>query len=398
MSAVGSTIEVERRAPPAAPPRRTDKIRVAHLIHTMAHGGIETALINWMRTFDGDEFDPSLLCFANPGGTEAPFLEACARANLPVERIPWGRLKPVHRAAAAVADFVRRRRIAILHCHNAYANLVGLLAARLSPVKTVTTVYLWSRVGWKRRVLQRIDQRLLPHFDQVTAHCEAALRETSNRGYPAGRIKLLTCGFADRVAEIDGRERTRLRASMGVAPGEVVLIKVARFWPEKRHDVLLRAFRALLDRRPAVRLWIPGVGPEEPRIKALARELGLDRRVDFLGFRPDLPELLAMADIQVHSSDEEGVPLAILAGMAAGRPIVSTRVGGIVEVLRDEWSGVLVDPGDPVQLADAIAGVIDDPLRRRVLGLGAQTFIREHYSLEAATRRVEATYREVLGR
>ena len=373
-------------------------IAVAHLIHTMAHGGIETALINWMRTFDRDQFDPSLLCFANPGGTEMPFVEACARANLPVERIPWGRFKPVHRAAAAVAAFVRDRRIAILHCHNAYADLVGLVAARMSPVKTVTTVYLWSTVGWKRRALQWMDERLLPRFDQVTAHCEAALRDTSSRGYAADRIKLLTCGFADRVAEIDGRERTRLRASMGIAPGETVLLKVARFWPEKRHDVLLRAFQLLLERRPAVRLWIPGVGPEEPRIRTLARELGIDRKVDFLGFRSDLPELLALSDIQVHSSDEEGVPLAILAGMASGRPIVATRVGGIVEVLRHEWSGVLVDRRDPVQLADAVAKLMDDPPRRRVLGLGAQAFIRERYSLEAATRQVEATYREVLGR
>jgi glycosyltransferase involved in cell wall biosynthesis len=373
-------------------------IRVAHLIHTMAHGGVETALINWMKTFDRRRIEAHLLCFANPGRTEQPFVDAATRAGLKLARVPWGRLKPLHRAARATADFVAARQIDILHCHNAYADMVGLLAARRRPVKIVTTVYLWSEVGWKRRVLQRIDERLLRHFDQVTAHCSTALQATVERGIPEERLRLLTCGFADRVAELTEVERDAGRGHLGAAPGETVLINVARFWPEKRHDVLLRAFDILSRRRRNVRLWIPGVGPQEAEIRALARELNLETRVQFLGFRNDLPELLAMADIQVHTSDEEGVPLAVLSGMAAARPIVSTAVGGIAEVIRHGQSGVLVPRRDASAIADAIESLMLNPAEAFRLGQAAQRFIRDDYSLEAATRRVQEVYDEVLGR
>ena len=394
MGAVATLDAVSTPSAAAAPAQ----VRVAHLIHTMAHGGVETALINWMKTFAPDRVQAHLFVFANPGGTEQPFIAATARAGLTAHYVPWGRLKPVRRAARATAELIRRHGIQVLHCHNAYADVVGLLAARQEPVKTVTTMYVWSRVGLKRRLLQRIDQALLGRFDQVTAHCEAALRATVERGIPAHRIRLLTCGFADRVAHLTAAEREGLRASLGVRTGETVLIKVARFWPEKRHDVLLHAFACLLHRRPDVRLWIPGVGPEEPRVRALATKLGLDDHVEFPGFRTDLPELLAAADIQVHSSDEEGVPLAILSGMAAGLPIVATDVGGIAEVLRHERSAVLVPRREPLRLAATIDELIGDRLRRRVLGANAQRFLREEYSLEAATARVEALYREVLAR
>jgi glycosyltransferase involved in cell wall biosynthesis len=185
---------------------------------------------------------------------------------------------------------------------------------------------------------------------------------------------------------------------MGLGPGDVALIKVARFWPEKRHDVMLHAFRALLQRAPHARLWIPGVGPEEERVRALAGELGVAARCDFLGFRTDLPELLALADIQVHSSDEEGVPLAILSGMAAGKPIVSTRVGGIAEVIQDGVSGVLVPPGEPEALADEVWRLMQDPERQCALGAAARRFIETDYSLEAATSRVERLYADVAAR
>lgn len=373
-------------------------VRVAHLIHTMAHGGVETALINWFRTFDPGCVEAHLLCFANPGSTERPFVSAAERAGLRVHRVPWGRFKPVTRAARATAAYLREHRIDLLHCHNTYANCVGLLASRFAPVRTLTTVYVWSGYGVKRRALQWVDERLLPHFDQVTAHCEAALHATARRGIPADRVRLLTCGFADRVASLTPDEREQGRRAMGVEAGETVLIKVARFWPEKRHDILLRAFQLMLHREPRLRLWIPGVGPEEARVRALAAELGVAGRCSFLGFRTDLPEMLAMADLQVHTSDEEGVPLAILSGMAAGKPIVSTCVGGIAEVLEHERSGVLVPPGSPELVAEATMGLLRDRLRQHVLGRAAQHFVRTDYSLEAATARVERLYAEVMAR
>jgi glycosyltransferase involved in cell wall biosynthesis len=173
---------------------------------------------------------------------------------------------------------------------------------------------------------------------------------------------------------------------------------VARFWPEKRHDVLLHAFKHLLAKAPRVHLWIPGVGPEESRIRELAESLGVASQCRFLGFRTDLPELLAMADIQVHSSDEEGVPLAILSGMAAGRPIVSTRVGGIVEVIRSGESGVLIERRQPERLADAVFELMRDPARQDRLGAAARHFVDREYSLAAATRRVERLYEEMVAR
>jgi glycosyltransferase involved in cell wall biosynthesis len=379
-------------------------MRIAHLIHTMAHGGVETALINWMKTFDPAKVVPHLICFANPGGTEQPFVDAATRAGFEVHRIPWTRGKPVFRAARAAVAYLRQHQIELLHCHNAYADAVGLLAARMmrrdpAPVKTVTTVYVWSKVGTKRRILQWLDERMLPYFDRLTAHCQAALDDTAARGIArAEDIRLLTCGFADRVAHLTTNERLAGRAAEGVVPDDVVLINVARFWPEKRHDVLLDAFALLRARAPRARLWLPGVGPEEPRIRALVTAKGLDDAVRFLGFRTDLPELLALADIQVHTSDEEGVPLAILAGMAAGRPIVATRVGGIAEVMVDGQSGLLVPRREPASIADAIEFLMTHPERARALGQAAQRFVETDYSLATATARVETLYAEVLGR
>ena len=379
----------------AAPPR---PIRVAHLIHTMAHGGVETALINWFKTFSPAHVEAHLLCFANPGGSERPFVDAARRAGLTVHTVPWGRRKPVWRAAKATAAFLNEHGIDLLHCHNTYANLVGLCASRLATVKTLTTIYVWSGYGVKRRMLQWLDQHLLAGFDQVTAHCEAALKATVDRGVPAAEIKLLTCGFADRVASLSHSERAAGRAAMGVSDGDTVLIKVARFWPEKRHDVLLHAFQHLLAKTSRVQLWIPGVGPEEARVRELADSLGIASQCRFLGFRADLPELLAMADIQVHTSDEEGVPLAILSGMAAGRPIVSTRVGGIAEVIRSGESGVLLERRQPERFAEAVFDLMRDPLRQQRLGSAARDFINTEYSLTAATQRVERLYAEMVPR
>lgn len=373
-------------------------IRVAHLIHSMAYGGVETALINWCKTFDPEKVEVYLICFANPGGTELPFIEAANRVGLKVDTIPWSRNKPIWQAARRTSKLLIECKIELLHCHNTYANIVGLIAAKLNKVHTLTTIYVWSGYGLKRRILQWIDVQLLRFFDQITAHCESARDATIQRGIDAKQIQLLTCGFTERVVHMSSADRESERSKMGVASEDIVLIKVARFWPEKRHDVLLQAFQLLLKQHLNFRLWIPGVGPLQYQTMALAKELGINDRCHFLGFRNDLPELLALADIQIHSSDEEGVPLAILSGMAAGKPIVSTSVGGIPEVIKHGISGILVQASQPQLLADAVFSVSQDSQLQSRLGLAAQQFIKTEYSLSAATSKVEQLYSEIVKR
>jgi glycosyltransferase involved in cell wall biosynthesis len=336
------------------------------------------------------------MCFANPGATEQPFVDAAAAAGFTVAKIYWSRAKPIFKAARAVAAYLRRGNCNIIHCHNTYANMVGLLASRMYRVKTITTLYVWGKFGFKREVLQWIDAVLMKGFDRVSAHCESCFWETVARGMPATELELLVCGYPSHPARMTTAERDAHRKEMGVQDGESVLIFMARFWPEKAHDNLLAGFRLLLERHPRTRLWLPGIGPELDRIRGLCTEIGLKDVVDFLGFRGDADNLLALADIQVHPSDNEGVPLAICAGMSAALPIVASRVGGLPEVLKDGENSVLIPPRNPAAFADAVSRLLNNPDEARQLGDAARRFIEQKYSLEAAAAKVQSVYSALL--
>jgi glycosyltransferase involved in cell wall biosynthesis len=372
-------------------------ISVMHLIYTMAYGGVETALINWVQKMDQTKFTTQVVCFANPGNMEAPFVEAAERQGVSISKIPWARRKPLLKAARALARLVREQHIDILHAHNPYANFVCALAAKLTPVKTITTLYVWVDLDWKQNTLQFFDKYAIRAFDQITAHCEQTRLATIERGIPADRVKTLTCGFETHRMEMSNQERLERRRAAGIADDQILLVNVARFYPEKAQDSLLRCFKDILLRCRQARLWIAGVGPLEDRLRKLCTQLALDHAVTFLGFVPDLPALLALADIQVHPAIIEGVPLAICAGMAAGLPIVASAVGGVPEVIHHDCTGVLVPPGDEQGFVEAVSRLIRSPEEGRQLGRSARHFIENDYSLATAVKRVEQTYYGMLG-
>jgi L-malate glycosyltransferase len=375
-------------------PRR---VRVLHFIHTMAYGGVETSVLNWVRTMDRERFEVHLACFANPNGSERPFIEAAARHGLEVATVPWHRGKPVLRAARKLADLLRDRSIDIVHAHNCYADLVTVVAARKVPVKTITTAYVWFQYdSWRRNLLQRLDAAVMRRFDCVTAHCECTRAETVKRGFEDSAVRTLICGFDTHRVELTAAQRDEQRAALGASPDDCVLINVARLFPEKAQDFLLTCFARVLEERPDTVLWLAGVGPLEGELRYSAQRLGVAQRVRFLGFVVDLPALLALADVQVHPARIEGVPLAICEGMAAGLPIVASEVGGLPEVLAGGANGVLVPGLDVETFSAAVLRLMDDRDHARRIGARARRFIENDYSLRTAVQRVEATYAELL--
>jgi glycosyltransferase involved in cell wall biosynthesis len=373
-------------------------LRVVHLLHTVAYGGVETLLINWVRALDPARVDVMVVCFANVGNTERPFQEAAERARITIKKIPWSRAKPVFRAASAFSKLLEEFDADIVHTHNIYAELVGWIAARRVGSKVMTTQYVWSDFGWKRNAQQWFAARLLRRFDLVTSQCETTMQDTIRRGVPARGQCVLVTGIEPIRQRPDPAERLAIRTKYTSTPSDVLLVNVARLYPEKAQGFLLECFAEIVRSRPQAKLWLMGVGPLEDALKQQAAALGLEKQVAFLGFVVDLPRTLLSADIQVHSSYAEGVPLAVCSGMAAGMPIVSTAVGGIPEVLRHEDTGLLVANGDKEAFVRETIRLIDDAALRQKLGHRAKEASETEFSLGTAASVLTEQYEKLARR
>jgi glycosyltransferase involved in cell wall biosynthesis len=215
--------------------------------------------------------------------------------------------------------------------------------------------------------------RAVDHYVCVSEDCA---RLTVSQGIPEKRVKILHNG-------IDTRQFDFLGTTAG---GPAVF--VARLAPEKDAASLLRATAIVIRRQPSFRLVIAGDGVCMPDLRRLSTELALDGRVQFLGMVRDVAGALAGASLFVLSSVSEGVPLTLLEAMARGLPVVATEVGGIPEVVEHERTGLLVKPGDPAALADAMMRILDDHALAARMGEAGRRRIEQNFDI----RRMVAAY------
>ncbi len=199
----------------------------------------------------------------------------------------------------------------------------------------------------------------------------------------------------DSFARADIRDETR--SELRVRDHQFLWLAAGRLAIQKDYPNMLRAFAELLHRRPEATLAIAGDGPLRSEVEQLVRRLGLGERVTMLGLRRDVPRLLQASDALVLSSAWEGMPVVVLEAMASRRPIVATYVASLPEMLEDEVSGLLVPPGDPGGLADAMAKLMDaGPEARESMADKAYDRVRTNYSEEAVLDQWENLFRDLL--
>ncbi len=286
----------------------------------------------------------------------------------------------------------RSDRTRLVHTHHIGQLLYGGLAARLAGCRLVHTEHDYYSITRPRA--QQLLRLLTPLADRITAVAEPIREFLRDRvGIPAHKLVTIQNGV-----EIERFERASPadRALLGIRDRDAVVACVARLSPEKGHAVLLDAFRLVLARHPDARLLIIGEGDEQAGLERRAADLALSGRVQWLGLRSDVPELLAAADVFVLPSLQEGFPMVVLEALAAGKAVVATEVGAISKVVRDGENGLLVPPGDARALAGAIGYLLHDPALRRRLGDNGRALVREHFDFEATVTRYDEVYRSVL--
>ena len=375
-------------------PRR--RLRVVHCLDGYGVGGTELNCVRTLEQLDRDRFELSLVSLAEDGPLKSRF-EA---AGVPIHSFPvpsfYG--PTAMRQAARLVALFRRTRPDVVHCHDSYTNVFAVACARAAGVPLVIASRRWwivqSRIyGMANRASYRLGaHRVLANSDAVAR----LVHETE--GVRDDRIVTIPNFLEDEAfQEMPAGERRALLDELGVPPDAFVVGCVARLRSEKDLPSLLRAASALRERVPSLHVVLVGGGPDEGALRELARELGLDDRVHFAGFRPNRPNPHALFDVSVLCSLREGFPNTVIEAMAVARPVVATNVGGIPDVVEHGRVGLLVPPTDPAGLAAALESLASDPARRRRMGEAGFESVRARYTAGAVLGRLADLYETARG-
>lgn len=315
----------------------------------------------------------------------------------------WRHWWETNRAAyRAIADAARELRgcLGLLCLHNPwYAELMALAAARprLAAVKFFTATE-WP-VPWHKRLGWFVSSLLL---DRVVVNSDEARKVARALGHFPAKLEVLrTVDIVARGMDAGLARPERVREMWGIPEGAPTVGAVSRLDPVKGHDVLLRAWPAVLERHPEARLLVVGgaYGAGDPiaaRLEALAADLRIGGSVTFTGMRADVLDHYAAMDVVAHPSRYDLFPFTVLEAMQLGRAVVATEVGGIPEMVEDGADGVLVPPEDEAALAAAISDLLDDPARRAALGAEAARRVAGKWTVERAGEEALALYNRIL--
>jgi glycosyltransferase involved in cell wall biosynthesis len=314
--------------------------------------------------------------------------------NLPeIEEFPLGGSLASWRAQRsrfALARHLRRNKISVAHSFDFYTNLMLLPTAWLSrtPVVIGSMRHLGDRLSAAQTRILTCVFRLFP--DRIVCNSRAAAERLRYLGIPAGKLVVIPNGLPaecfDRVEPLLPPAGNLLRVGLVARMNEKV----------KNHPALLRATALLLREMPNIEMILAGDGKLRPELEKMATDLGIARNVLFLGECRDIPALLASLDISVLTSLSESMPNAILEAMAAGLPVVSTRVGGSPELVRHGETGFLVDSGDDVQLADALRVLLRDVTLRKQFGGRGREVAQAQFGIAAIQKQYEELYTSAL--
>lgn len=373
------------------PPVAGAPCHVVHVIGSLRTGGAEKQLVNYLLAADKVRFRHTVLCLTDRGELAGAVEAAGVRV-----RVVAVRYRRLPLDLLVIARWLRRERVQVVHTHLHGAAQWGRLAGLLAGVPVLVTTE-HGKEHWKGRLRVATDRWL----SRRTWRHIAVSRDVMNirlgrERVDPGRMVLVPNGVPIPDLQEAAAARAGCRAALGIAPGRPVVGSVGRVVEAKAYPDLLAAVDLLRRDVPDV-CWLQvGDGPLRDSLAAAVRARGLEGHVLMAGRRDDVGDLLAAMDVWVMSSIREGLPVSLLEAMAAARPIVATRVGGIPDAVEDGVSALLVPPEDPGAMAAALGRVLADAALAGRLAAAARDRAVADYGIGTVARRIEDIYHEGL--
>ena len=386
----------------------TRPIRIVRVISRLNIGGPSLHVTALTAGLDPGRFQSTLVTGTeNPG--EGSMLDLAEdRGIKPVvisEMVGEAQLKGRDaKAVARLYRLLRAERPHIVHTHTAKAGFLGRIAARLARVPIVVHTShghvlhgYYSRT--KTQVLRRMEQTLARLTDQIVAVSDQVKRDlVTYRVAKPDKIKIIPLGLDLAPYAESATLRGQFRRELELSDTAPLVGIVGRIFPIKNHRLFLDAAARIAAAEPRARFIVVGDGLLRKAMEQHAHALGIRYSVLFAGWRRDLPRIYADLDVLVVSSNNEGTPVSAIEAMAAGRPVVATRVGGLPDLITDGKTGRLVPPRDPTALADTVLELLRDEPYACALGQTASADVVERFATARLLRDVQALYMDLLNR
>ena len=347
------------------------------------------ALFQLLKNINNNRYRPTVACFYNGDrdialkilDQKVPVFDLGMSSKLRVDA--FGRLLKI----------INQEKPAILHNWLFHANVPGRIIGKLAKVPIIisserTMGMEPSHRYWLNRSTSRWTDRIICVSKAVATFVESEIGISSNKTVviPNG------IGVEDLQSE---QSNQMIRSKLGLMDEKIIIGTVARLDPVKKLDVLIQSISVTNDQESSVYV-IVGEGPERKSLEVLIAELGLTDRIFLVGHQDDAKSWISAFNIFVLSSQWEGMPNVLLEAMAAGKPVVATRVGGIPEVVVEGETGLLVPPGDPGALANAISEMLSDPDRAKRMGEVGRQRVIDQFDIKTTVKLTEALYDQLL--
>lgn len=367
-------------------------LRVLWLVKGLGPGGAERLLVEHASAGDRDRFRYEVAYVLDWKQHLVPEFEAL---DVPTHCLGVrSELDP--RWSTRLLGLLRHDRYDVVHAHSPFVASVARVELRTLPrARRPAFIYTEHNRWPSYRTETRIANQLTFGLNNAVFAVSDDVRDSVSDRY-RNDVEVMVHGVNLSNVRSHLTEREATRRELGVAPGESLAVTVANLRAGKNYPGLIDAARIVVDRGAPVRFAAAGQGQLADEIAALHRASGLGDRFALLGYRDDATRLIAAADIFVLASHHEGLPVTVMEALTLGVPVIAPAVGGLPEVVTTGENGILVPPGSPVALADAIEQALDPVVHARLVDGARRT--GDRFSSANAVARIEATYAALASR
>lgn len=372
-------------------------MKVLHLISGGDVGGARTHIINLLSELQ-KSIDVKLICFM-----KEDFYYALKEDGINIEVYEQKKRYDFSVIKRLIKE-IKTEKYDLIHCHGARANFIASILKFFCRVPIVTTIHSDYRLDFKDNFYKNIVYRSLNTaslkiIDYYIGVSDSFKDMMIDRGFNENKIFTFYNGIdMNHDPNVASKEDFLKKYNIKVNENTIIVGILARLHPVKGVDVLIRGAKLVLDQRKNVKFLIGGDGTEESMLKELVNSLGIEDDVYLLGFVNEQNDFLNTVDINTLTSYSESFPYAIMEGAVFKKPIVSSRVGGIGDLVVEDKTGLLFDAGDYQTLANQLLKLIDDSSLRERLGEELYNSVNKNYSAKSMADKHISIYKQILGR